>query len=694
MAKIPISSPDSEDSIAEKHVAQIMGPPPSLDGSRPEPITEYAPDAAFEKPVSKDATKKVEAERPASSPVTAPEVPGEKSGAEAASEPTAETSVSDAAAAANAELEKQMSSTPVDAVTTEGDLDMSKPPEEFSAMADAKAPLDDAKTAAAVDDILHSDADAALGDVPKDNAVVMKHSIFGRAKNAWLAWWDNPWSRYGTIVVGVLLALLITFVRPVHDLVLNTFGVRSSVTASVLDSTSNLPLQNALISVDGVSAKTNADGVATVKGVKLGAHDVQISKLAFATTTKKAYFGMRIVDLGDVTLKATGSQLTYNFTDYLSGKPVADVAIASGEATAKSDKKGKAIITIPPSDAKTTKITLTKDDYRTETLETPNDAAAPTSQKLVPSARAIFISKESGKYDVYKMYVDGKDRQVLLPGTGLETQSIVAMPSPKGDKVVVASTRDDKRNNQGYLLTALNIVDTETGDSVNIDYAEQVTLLGWRDNTIVYLQTVAGVSAANPARQKIIAYDLDANKRFQLANANYFAGQELTGNTLYYTVSATDPAATETFAKVGVDGTGKRTLYSGNVWSLLRTDYNKMKLQTPDKWYEYTVGANAPIASTPLSEYGSRYYVDSPDGHSSARVDLRDNKGVLLLRNLDDGKETTLTTQKNMQAPSYWLNNSVVVYRVSGAAEVADYAVSINGGAAVKIADVSLTGVR
>ena len=65
-----------------------------------------------------------------------------------------------------------------------------------------------------------------------------------------------------------------------------------------------------------------------------------------------------------------------------------------------------------------------------------------------------------------------------------------------------------------------------------------------------------------------------------------------------------------------------------------------------------------------------------------------------MLRDIATGREKDVAIQRNMQAPLYWLNDSVVVYRVAGAAEVADYVVSVDGGASKKISDVSLTGIR
>ncbi|MCA9327270.1 DUF5050 domain-containing protein [Candidatus Saccharibacteria bacterium] len=704
MADKPEQKTDVEQAKAEKHVEKIMGPAQSVDGEKPEPSSD-SPLFAQETEVTETT------EAPAD---TAPEVPSDDTPKEEAVEPAedaaetedsdSDSSVAAAAAAANAELEAQMAGSVTAEMpevaeenmpgTMNEDLDMAKPPEDFSNTVEADV-AESPETDQAVDDILRTDADASLPDTKEEDAVVMKASLWERTKNGWANWWSNPWKRYGTLAALLVLLLVIFLVAPVRAMVLNAFGVRSSVTVSVLDGANNLPLQNAVIEVDGVSTKTNADGKATLKGIHLGKQDVEVKKIAFTTYKKEVDFGMRIVDLGEVTLKPAGVQLTYVFSDYLSGKPVQDVELQSGESTAKSDKNGKAIITVQPDDTNDIKISAKKKGYRTDELSAPADLTATTQHQLVSGNKAVFVSKESGTYDIYKMYIDGTDREVLLAGTGRENQATTALPSPNGGKVAVASTRDDKRNADGYLLTALNVVDTETGEATNIEYAEQITLLGWRGETLVYEQTVAGTSAANPSRQKIIAYDFADNKRFQLANANYFTGVQLVGDVLYYTVSSNDPNAKVTFARVNIDGTNKKTLYTDTIWTLLRTAYDKMKFQAPDNsWYEYTIGSSSPTKSTPVSDWSSRYYVDAPTSKLSAWVDVRDNNGVLMRYDIAGNKDTELTTQRDMQSVVYWLNDTDVVYRVAGSREVADYVVSVNGGAPKKISDVTLSGIR
>ena len=552
---------------------------------------------------------------------------------------------------------------------------------------------DDLQTDAAVDDVLQSDSNAALSHDASFAATVAHGRSFGRRlKDAWLDWWQNPWKKWGSILVAVAVVAVSTSLPPVRAAVLNTFGVRSSVIVTVYDGASDLPLKNATVSVGALSTLTDENGKAKLKNIPLGDRQIVVEKTAFAPYRQQARFGMRVVDLGDVTLKAVGIQLTYSFTDYLTGAPISGVSLESEAATAKSDESGKAILTIPP--GSTSSIILSKGGYRTEKSSPPGGTKASLAVALVPSAKAMFVTKESGKFDVYRMYVDGRDREVLLPATGTETQNISVLPNSDGTITAVASTRDDKRNSDGFLLTALTLVDSESGEQTAIEHAEDVTLIGWHGRTLVYRLSVAGASAANPNRQRMVAYNVAENKRFQLASGNNIAAYDLIGDTVYYTAGSANPGANDMFARVNINSLSKKSIYTGSVWSLLRTDYEKIKIQTPDRWYDYTIGSSSIVPTTPDSYYTFRYYVDSPDGKRSVRTDARDSNGVLMLRDIATGREKDVAIQRNMQAPLYWLNDSVVVYRVAGAAEVADYVVSVDGGASKKISDVSLTGIR
>jgi hypothetical protein len=425
--------------------------------------------------------------------------------------------------------------------------------------------------------------------------------------------------------------------------------------------------------------------------VHLGKQTVSAHKVAFADWSKTVSIGPGTTNLPAVSLKAVGTQFTFTLTDYLSDKAVAGAEVTSGQASAQADKTGKAILTVQPSDKPTFTVTVSAKNYRSEKLQVSTTDKAPQKVALVPAGKEVFISKQSGKYDLYKADLDGKNRTVLLAGTGNETPSLGLSVSPDGDEAALVSTRDNQRDSDGYLLSTLTLVRVDTGATVTLEHAESVQLLGWSGTRLVYQETVAGASAANPNRQRLISFDYHTGKRLQLASANYFNGALLIGNKAYYTVSNTDPSASPSFSAIGVDATGKQTIASKEFWTMVRTDYATIALQTPAGWLQYTIGGSGTKAGTAPGSYNSREYLTGPDGDISLWTDVRDGKGVLLAHDNASGKDTVVTSQAGLGNPVRWINDDTVVYRVATAQESADYAVSLQGGQPKKIVDVTNT---
>lgn len=641
---------NSDDTSVERHVTELMGPAQALDGSKPpesKKPTQYSPSVAAD----------------LSAP-TAPEV------GDGLPSPAPEI---------------QTEATPT--IDPEADIDMNAPPSTLDTTGD----IEQSSLEKAVDDIVRTDADDALPPESGETEppVVMNESLAERIKQAYFKWWDNRIARY--ITLGLLLALIavVAFVPIVRNTVLNTLGVRTSVSVTTIDGSTTLPLKNVVLSAAGVQVKTDANGYAKLYGIKLGKQDVLVHKAGFADVRRKLSLTMRTIDLGEISLKAVGTQYTFVLSDYFSNSAVKDVGVSSGEATTKSDKTGKAVLTVPPSDDLKVSVVIEKQGYRTEKISASADGTKPTTLKLVPAQKEVFISKESGKYDLYKMDLDGQNKEILLAGTGLETPALNVIVDPAGKRAALVSTRDDKRNKDGYLLSALTLVDIATGESEVIEHAEQITLIGWSGTTLVYQQTVAGVSAANANRNKIVAYEYSDSKRLQLANANSFSGTVLTGDKLYYVVSSTDPNVKGNFARINVDATNKKSLFSGEIWQLYRTDYKTLKFQTPDKWYEYKLGNAAVADSTPPASFISRKYIDSPDGKTGIWVDSRDANGALIAYSVADGKERQITLQRGLSEATRWVNDQVVIYRAVTSNEVVEYAMSVSGGEAHRLSTVS-----
>lgn len=566
------------------------------------------------------------------------------------------------------------------------DLDMTAPPVELSAAGGDQPTLEKA-----VNDIMREDADNALPPEASDTEipVVMKASLGERIKQAYFKWWDHRIARYTTLCLLAAIVVVTLFVPVVRAAALNAVGVRTSIAVTAIDQSTALPLKNVVLSAGGVETKTNSDGYAKIRGVRLGKQDVRLTKTGFAESKQTVTLGMRTIDLGEIELKPVGTQYTVVLTDYFSGSFVKGVALSSGEATTTSDKQGKAVLTVAPSDDTKLEVVVEKQGYRTEKLSVAVGAAKPFALKLVPAQKEIYVSKESGRYDLYKMDLDGQNKRVLLAGTGRETAALQVMVDSAGKRAALVSTRDDMRNKEGYLLSALTLVDIASGDSEVIEHAEQITLIGWNGTTLVYQQTVAGASAANASRNRIMAYEYADSQRLQLAAANYFSGTVLVGEKLYYVAASIDSTSPGQFARISIDATNKKVLYSGEVWQLYRSDYKTLKFQTPDKWYEYKLGNVAVTESTPPSSFTNRVYLDSTDGKTSIWVDNRDASGALIAYNVADGKERQITMQRGLSEATRLINDQVIVYRTVTANEVVEYAISLAGGEAHRLSTVS-----
>ncbi len=541
--------------------------------------------------------------------------------------------------------------------------------------------LSDPKTDRAIDDIVAKEGDEILAAEDAKNVDTQPAKIgFWRRIGLFLSgWWHNKWARWITIVV------LLTSVATVA-------AVHCAMSVVVLDGTTQLPLKNVTLAVGGQKAVTDVNGVARVYNLPLGKQTFTIQRIAFATIKKQVTLGWGSNPQGEFALRAVGTQYAIMVVDYLSDKPLANVEAVSDGIEALSDKNGKVILTLDNKNAQDVPITLLLNGYREEHLTLPAANSFATKVKLVTERQEVFISKQTGKYDLYKMDIDGKNKQVLLAGTGLENEDIALIVSPAGDEVALVSTRDNLRDSDGYLLSALTLVSVKTGAHTTIDHANRIRLADWIDHRLVYSSVAAGASAASPNRNKLISYDYVTNSRVQLAGANQFNGVASANGFVYYVVAASDPAAKPLFAKVRPDGTGRQTILAAEVWSLLRLDYNTFAVQTSNGgWTNYSLQTNQLVKATAPPVTPSRLYVDSPDGKRSVRVETRDGKGVLLAYTLADGKEAAVQTHKSLTYPLRWLTDKAVVYRVADNREVADYVVSLDGGTARKITDVTRT---
>ncbi len=595
---------------------------------------------------------------------------------------SSEVSVDEAAAAVNSESGEQAT--------------IEEPNTDSVDVEPEAARFEDDKTAKAVDDIMAHEGDELLAADEEKIADAFKPptkpTLSKKFRHFLSAWWRNPKARWLTLSCLVVVFIAAASVPTSRYFLLNTAGIRGSLSLQVLDESTGQPLKNVKVNVAGANGLSDTEGRVKLTKVKLGSSNLIVDKRAFAPIRQTLTIGWGSNPLGEIKLTPTGTQYLVNVTDYLSGTAVENVEASSGEASALSDDNGEIKLTMdqPPD---TVEISVKGKDYREEKLKFDADVKTTQTVKLVPARQSVYISKRSGKYDIYKIYVDGKDEQKILDGTGAERDDMVLLPHPNEEIVALVSTRDNKRNQDGFLLSTLTIIDLSDKSTSSATQSEQVRMLDWIGDRLIYIQTAQGTSAADAKRQRLMSYDYKTNDNKELISSNYFNDVGVIGNNIYFAPSAAYQSSDSVgLFKLDADGTNRQTIINKEVWSFLRTSFEQLSLAVDKEWYEYRLGSKVPtkLPGQP-GNLSSRVYIDGPDDKKSLWVDNRDGKGVLLAYEPSTQNEQVLRTQSGLKNPVRWLSNSVVIYRINTEQETADYALSLKGGEPKKIRDVTHT---
>lgn len=522
---------------------------------------------------------------------------------------------------------------------------------------------------------------------------IKKPGIGSRFKTAWRAWWRSPIKRSVSLAVVVIGLLVVILAPPSRYFILNSAGVRGSASLIILDDSTTQPLKNVNVTLGGQMGQTDKDGKVRLQKLRLGKNQLVIEKRAFAPLEKTVVLGWGSNPLGTVKVKPVGSQYSFTITDYLSSKPVHKAEAVSQEATAISNENGEIKLTLDTKDEQQTiDVTIQARGYREEKIVLNLNNQQAVAVQLVPDKPHVFVSRRSGRYDVYRIDADGKNEQKVLSGSGSERDDLVLVPHPSKGYVALVSTRENVRNRDGFLLSTLTLIDLEDNTPSKLAQSERIQLIDWVGDRLVYVQIAAAASAESPQRHRLMSYDLETGKTKELAAANYFNDVLAIGNNIFYAPSGAYSADKAAFFKIAADGGAKQTVLNQEVWNVFRTDYDKLVLAVGQEWQEYHISSNKSVRlSGEPANLKSRVYVESPDRQRNLWIDQRDGKGVLLAYNVADKEDKTVHERSGLNNPVRWLNDSAVIFRVSSTQETADYVMSLDGGQPRKLKDVTNT---
>lgn len=556
----------------------------------------------------------------------------------------------------------------------------------------------DDKLAAAVDDIAASESDELLK--AEDDAVKKAFEdkppvgFFGKAKQFAKDWFSDPTKRRATIGVALVLLVAAAVFPNSRYFVLNTVGIRSSASLKVIDEGTQQPLKNVTVNIQGQTAVTNEEGTATLSKLKLGKTEVTVERAAFAPTTKPYTLGWGSNPLGDFSLTPVGLQYKFNAKDFLSGQPIQKAEAISGPFSAFANEQGEIVLTVDTKEDQDVQISIRAEGYREENLTAKANDKEAKEVKMVPARKHVFVSKRSGKFDVYKIDADGKNEELLLSGSGTEREDMVLAGHPDRDIAALISSRENMRNEDGYLLSTLYLIDTNTGEKTSLGRSERFQIIGWIGDRLVYAKIIAGASGDNPKRQRLMSYDFVNDNSTEIAATNSFNDVLVAKDKIYYAPSgAYQKGINVGLFVVDADGGNKKVLVENETWNLFRTGYDELTIAVGKAWYKYQIDSTeAPSALNGApADPKSRVYVDNGDGSQSLWVDTRDGKGVLLAYDTTSKEDKNLAAQSGLSNPTRWLNNSTIVFRVNNDQETADYVVSLSGGEPKKLTDVTNT---
>jgi hypothetical protein len=529
------------------------------------------------------------------------------------------------------------------------ELAQETPPEQKSAITDGAEPNDEE-----LKDALQS-AEVAPGQ-PKTTepptAPKLKHS---RKKMILIC---------SAVVVALLTVL---FAVPVTRYGLLGVVVKRDVTVSLVDSKTNKPVSEAEVGVAGKTAKTDAQGKASFKAVSVGSKAVIVKKKFYQDLSHKVL--VPVTGSGNayqLSIVATGRQVPIKVINKMSTKPAEGAQISAAGTSSKTDKNGEAVLVLP-ADKATQEATITLDGYNKAqvTVQVTEQKDDRNTFKLVPSGKAYFLSKRSGKIDVMKSDLDGGNPQTVLAGTGKEEDGGTVLLASRDWKYLALKSRRDGDKAKLYLI------DTASNDKLStIDEGDATfTTVGWYNEYFVYTLNRNNVKQWEPKQSALKGYNVKTGQLSTLdetdatgTNANNYA-QEVFGDTyilenllvytkFWYGDSVLVSSKHTTINSVQPNGQQKRvakdlgTISGGIAAKLYKpqelffqlNDYTTSKTT----FYEFEDGQvkDANIKADDFNKFYPTFLV-SPSGKSTFWYEPRDGKNTLFVGDsqASNGKE-------------------------------------------------------
>lgn len=459
--------------------------------------------------------------------------------------------------------------------------------------------------------------------------------------------------------------IILILVIPVTRYAVLGLALKKDVNVTITDSQTNIPVSGVEINARGQSAKTDAQGRALLKGIRVGRAKLTAAKKYYSDLSSD--ITVPVLKSGNVTelkLAATGRQVPVQVINKITGKGLADATVKASDTEVQTDKNGAATLVVP-ADQSVLSGTVSAKGYNEQKVEikVSQSAIKENTFSLSPAGKIYVLSKKSGKIDVIKTDLDGTNRQTVLAGTGKEEDTNTVLLASRDWKFLALLSRRDSDKAKLYLIDTSNdkLTEIDSGDAT-------FNPVGWHDHYFVYKLSRNNIAYWQARQEALKTYNTD---NMQLITAdetsadgsgdNDYATERL-GNVYilrdklvyskrwdasYYGAYRLSGKRTAIYS-VKTNGTGKQVIKDFDASSrpyitdiLFKPDeiYYGVNANSNTTYYQYENGRFEETKEFGEDSFYNFYptYLVSPGGHKTFWYEPRDGKNSLFVGTAEGG---------------------------------------------------------
>lgn len=493
----------------------------------------------------------------------------------------------------------------------------------------------------------------------------------------------------------------------------------ASVTLTVLEKDSHKPLSGVLVTLQGVSATTDADGLAQLAKLTSGAVNVTLTKDGYTPKNYPTYIYRGLNPLPDAIMEKAPDKvfdIKGTVTDVISGAPITKVRVAVADKDTLTDASGAFTL---KAKADVLQVHLNKDGFESQDVPLKFSGAAfeVVAGTLMPMQSVTFEQEKGGKTDLYQTDLSGLKIAAITNGQGTSSSSD-AISSPDQTHLAFLSDRDGARIDDA-LVRKLYVED-QKGVVAKLSDDPNPRLVTWAGvSTILYIYQ----NSASPAQDTLISVNVDTKKRTVLLTPPAAAtgiivsidalAVSADGKLIAYAENAYNPnnlndmpaAAAKGLFTIKLDGTGAKRIASPSDF------VTNLYFSANDAKVRYTVSATQITAkevdlasgvetiagpsirertyTEKLSFTAARLATVQTKAGRFAYIDTKNGKTDIFVTALDGTIDKQITSLGTVNTIALSPNESYLLFTTNESGAYSLYVIGLDGGVPKKLADAA-----